>query len=305
MRRLSSLGGTMNSHTNKSREYHYDYSNQPFSCDMMTSPAAGNTEFHMHNRFELYYLLDGYVQYFVENVCYNMTPGSLILFSSNEIHKAINTTNTPFSRIVIHVSPDFIKQYCTSRTNLLTCFHRKPGEGNLVFLSDADRAHFLELAHSLKNAINGTEHYGNDILATALVLQLLVLINEAWNRTAPKTILPSPHRTQAIMNYIDSHLTESLTLDSISSALSLDKYYLSHLFKSETESTIFQYVLVKRVALAKTLLSQDHTVSEVCHLSGFNDYSNFIRSFKQTTGYTPGQFKKILNNHSLSGILTE
>ena len=89
----------MNSHTNKSREYHYDYSNQPFSCDMMTSPAAGNTEFHMHNRFELYYLLDGYVQYFVENVCYNMTPGSLILFSSNEIHKAINTTNTPFSRI--------------------------------------------------------------------------------------------------------------------------------------------------------------------------------------------------------------
>lgn len=62
---------------------------------MMTSPAAGNTEFHMHNRFELYYLLDGYVQYFVENVCYNMTPGSLILFSSNEIHKAINTTNTP------------------------------------------------------------------------------------------------------------------------------------------------------------------------------------------------------------------
>ena len=91
----------MNSHTNKSREYHYDYSNQPFSCDMMTSPAAGNTEFHMHNRFELYYLLDGHVQYFVENVCYNMTPGSLILFSSNEIHKAINTTNTPFSRIVI------------------------------------------------------------------------------------------------------------------------------------------------------------------------------------------------------------
>lgn len=63
MRRLSSLGGTMNSHTNKSRKYHYDYSNQPFSCDMMTSTTAGNTEFHMHNRFELYYLLDGYVQY--------------------------------------------------------------------------------------------------------------------------------------------------------------------------------------------------------------------------------------------------
>lgn len=47
MRKLSSLGGTMNSHTNKSQKYHYDYSNQPFSCDMTTSPTAGNTEFHM------------------------------------------------------------------------------------------------------------------------------------------------------------------------------------------------------------------------------------------------------------------
>lgn len=292
----------MNPHPAKKARYHYDYSTQPFSCDFMTSPAAGNTEFHMHNRFELYYLLDGYVQYFVENVCYNMTPGSLILFSSNEIHKAINTTNAPFSRIVIHVSPDFIKQYCTPNTNLLTCFHRRPGEGNLVSLPDQERENFIRLATSLKQTMNQKGSYGSDVLATTLVLQLLVLINEAWTRTAPKTILPSPHRTQSIMNYIDAHLTESLTLDSISKALSLDKYYLSHLFKSETESTIFQYVLVKRVALAKTLLSQDHTVAQVCHLSGFNDYSNFIRSFKQITGYTPGQFKKILSSHSLSGI---
>jgi len=51
--------------------------------------------------------------------------------------------------------------------------------------------------------------------------------------------------------------------------------------------------VVKRVALAKELLSQGHTVLEACHLSGFHDYSNFIRTFRQTTGYTPGQFKRL------------
>uniref|UniRef100_UPI0006D13B4C helix-turn-helix domain-containing protein n=1 Tax=Clostridium sp. NkU-1 TaxID=1095009 RepID=UPI0006D13B4C len=95
------------------------------------------------------------------------------------------------------------------------------------------------------------------------------------------------------MRYIDKNLTTPMTLDSISQALSLDKYYISHLFKSETESSIFQYIVVKRVALAKELLTQGHTVSEACHLSGFHDYSNFIRTFRQTTGYTPGQFKRL------------
>ena len=124
------------------------------------------------------------------------------------------------------------------------------------------------------------------------LFQILVLINNAWKRSDSRAAAPTPHRVQAIMDYVDAHLTDSLTLDSIATALSLDKYYLSHLFKSETESSIFQYVLVRRVALAKQLLSQGHTVAEACHLAGFNDYSNFIRSFKQITGYTPGQFKK-------------
>ncbi|MEG2350978.1 MAG: AraC family transcriptional regulator, partial [Hungatella sp.] len=97
--------------------------------------------------------------------------------------------------------------------------------------------------------------------------------------------------------YIDQHLSEALSLESISTACSLDKYYLSHLFKKETESTIFQYILVKRIAQAKELLSLGSSVTEACQQSGFNDYANFIRSFKKVTGYSPGHFKK-LNHHS-------
>ncbi len=271
---------------------HYSYSTKPFSCDFTTSMAAGNTEFHMHNRNEIYFLLDGHVQYFVENVCYTLSPGSLILFSPDEIHKAINMGNAPFTRLVIHVYPDFVQQYSTPETNLLSCFHRKPGVGNLIPLEEEEQKHLLALAHAMEQHMKQPEPYGSDILSATYFLQILILINKAWKRTSHRSVAPTPHRVQAIMDYVDSHLTDTLTLDSIAGALSLDKYYLSHLFKSETESSIFQYVLVRRVALAKQLLSQGHTVSEACHLAGFNDYSNFIRSFKQITGYTPGQFKR-------------
>lgn len=285
---ITKRGGLIPKHT-----YHYDYSSKPFSCDFTTNATAGNVEFHMHNRHEIYLLVDGAIQYFVENVCYPMTSGNLILFSTNEIHKAINTSSQPFTRLVIHVRPDFVQQYCTPDTNLLACFHREPGVGNIVSLSKEEQTRLISMARALHQALRQPDQYGNDVMATTLFLQILIFVNQAWKKSSPKRTLPSPHRTQAIMDYIDAHLTSTLTLDTIAQALSLDKYYLSHLFKSETQSTIYQYILVKRVALAKTLLTQGHTVSEACHLSGFNDYSNFIRSFKQVTGYTPGQFKRL------------
>ncbi|WP_333646322.1 AraC family transcriptional regulator [Lacrimispora sp.] len=278
---------------NKESQYDYSEFSEPYSCNFTTSQMAGNVDFHMHNSHEIYLLLDGHIQYFVENVCYDMTPGNLILFSNREIHKAINTTDNSFTRLVIHVNPAFIRPYCTPDTNLLDCFQRKPATGNMVLLSGEEYESLSVLARTLEKAIKNRCSYGSDLTAVTTLIQILILINKAWQKTSSSKTAPRPHKAQAIMSYIDKNLTSPLTLDSISQALSLDKYYLSHLFKSETKSSIFQYIVVKRVSLAKELLSQGHTVSEACHLSGFNDYSNFIRTFRQTTGYTPGQIKRL------------
>ena len=278
-------------------ENHFTYDYSPAvpgcSCDFSTSMAAGNTSFHTHDHHEIYMLLDGSVNYFVENVCYPMVPGDLLLFSKQEIHKAINTGGQPFSRLVIHINPAFVNPFCTKNTNLLSCFHRRPGTRNPVLLSAAGQEELLTMAGTLNQALKNQNEYGNDLTVLTTVIQILLLINKAWQGSGPALTAAKPHRTQAIMDYIDRNLTAPLTLASIADALSLDKYYLSHLFKSETESSIFQYILIKRIALAKELLLDGQTVSEACHRSGFNDYSNFIRTFKQSTGCTPGQFKKL------------
>lgn len=278
------------------KEYQYEYSKftEPFSCDFTTSKAAGNVDFHMHNSHEIYLLLDGNIQYFVENSCYELNAGSLILFSNREIHKAMNASSQAFTRLVIHINPAFFRPYCTPDTNLLNCFHREPATGNLVLLSKEEYEKLVVMAHNVEHAIKNRCSYGSDLTAVTTLIQILILINKAWLKTGSSRTAPRPHRAQAIMSYIDGNLTTPMTLDSISQALSLDKYYLSHLFKSETESSIFQYIIVKRVALAKELLSEGHTVLEACHLSGFHDYSNFIRTFRQTTGFTPGQFKRLI-----------
>lgn len=265
---------------------------EPVNCQRWTSQKAGNMDFHLHNNYEIFLLVDGSISYFVEHSCYHMNSGDLILFNSQEIHKAINLLDTPFTRLVVHFNPMFIRQFSTSRTNLLTCFHHHgPGMDNMRTLTPEQSGRHQELFRRIEEYSRRTD-YGSDLHSIIAMIELLLMVNECFSSSVPKTAGAGHDRIQPIMTYIDEHLTEHLSLETIAKTLSMDKYYLSHLFKKETESSIFQYILVKRVALSKELLSQGFTVTEACQQAGFNDYSNFIRSFKKITGYSPGQFKK-------------
>ncbi len=263
-----------------------------YSCDVRTSLLAGNTDFHIHNHNELYFLIRGNIQYFVDSKCYPLTGGSLILFSEHEIHKALNMTAEPFTRLVIHVNSSFIRPYCTPRTNLLACFQRIPGHGNLVNLSPEEIKKLLSLASELRSAQADLSAYGSDLTAISLLIRILVLVNLAWERMPETEGTEIRYRSSEIMEYIERHISEPLSLDSVAQALSMGKFYMSHLFKAETGSTVFQYILVKRIAIARSLLSEGVSVTEACERSGFNDYSNFIRSFRLITGTSPGQFRK-------------
>ena len=57
------------------------------------------------------------------------------------------------------------------------------------------------------------------------------------------------------MAFINRHLTEPLTLESIAAEFYLNKDYLGRLFKEHTHATIGHYISVQRANLAQTMLS--------------------------------------------------
>lgn len=263
----------------------------PVQCRHITAMEATNKEFHFHNDYELYLLLDGEISYFAEESCYHMKPGDMLLFTDQEVHKAANLNDTPFTRMVIRFDPLYIWQFCTPKTNLLGCFHRhRPGAQNRICLSAEQQKLFQECFYLIAS-INESE-YGRDLHGIAALINLLLMVNECFFAVSDQLDETQVHRLRPVITYINANISEALTLDSIALACSMDKFYLSHLFKKETGTTVFQYILVKRVALAKELLSLGSSVSDACSQSGFHDYANFIRSFKKITGCSPGVFKK-------------
>lgn len=98
------------------------------------------------------------------------------------------------------------------------------------------------------------------------------------------------------MFFIKNPLTEPIYLSELSKNLCLSSDYISHEFKKYTGLTLRSYILNERITLAKTLLAEGKNVTEACYMSGFSDYSNFIRSFTKIIGISPGRYRNNLFN---------
>ena len=98
----------------------------------------------------------------------------------------------------------------------------------------------------------------------------------------------------AIRTELENHPERKLDLNSLAAAHYISSYYLSHVFHRVTGYTIKRYLLLCRISLACMLLSDgSKTVAQVAVACGFTDASNFSRYFREITGMTPWEYRKI------------
>lgn len=250
-----------------------------------------NNDYHTKNEYEMFLLLEKEAECYIEQSCYKLTRGSLLLIAPNEVRKLSDIEDAELSCVSVCFEPSRIRDLRDEGKKLFDCFlNRKPGENNMITLDERRIAEYVRLADKIINCSIG-DAYGNDVLAFTYLLQLLVLTNQMYNNSKPVIPDAMPVRVQPILKYIDEHLDEELTVASIAHALSMSRSNISKVFKEETDSTIHNYIISRRIVYAQKLLQQGHNVTETCYLAGFNDYASFIRCFKRITGNPPGVYK--------------
>lgn len=89
---------------------------------------------------------------------------------------------------------------------------------------------------------------------------------------------------------MNQNLTQELTIQNLASHFYLSPSYLCKIFKSETGTTINRYITAKRITHAKALLAEGYSVTDVCPMCGFNDYSNFLKAFTKAVGISPKKY---------------
>jgi len=103
-----------------------------------------------------------------------------------------------------------------------------------------------------------------------------------------------PSYISGVMRYLAQNPDKPLSLKVLSSKFNISEPYLSERFKYHTGLTLRTYFLEIKIRHAKEMLMKGAGITECCYESGFQDYSNFMRSFKKVTGMTPNQFRKTL-----------
>lgn len=249
-------------------------------------------EFHLHNTYEIYYLINGDVNYFVEKTSYKLEPGDVLVFNTNEVHKASFYSNHVYERVVMNIDCSWLKDISTDQFNLTDCFEkREQGKSNRLPLDSKQKEVLHTIIKKLIKLNPSNEEYS--LLKYVYFVEAMVFLNKAFKQvqsfyqhnTLPKKLYP-------IISYIDNNINKDLSLEILEKNFFINRYYLSRLFKKSIGCTLHDYILYKRISLAKRLINDGYSATQSCIKSGFNDYSNFVKMFKRTVGVTPGAFKK-------------
>lgn len=116
------------------------------------------------------------------------------------------------------------------------------------------------------------------------------LLSAAYEIRKQKNLQPI---TEAI-NYIDTHFSQPITLELMSSKVAFNASYFSTLFKRETGNNFLEYLTSVRMEEAKRILSQGQVkTGHIGSLVGYSDNKHFAKQFKKHTGLTPSQYKKL------------
>ncbi|MBE5855872.1 MAG: helix-turn-helix transcriptional regulator, partial [Lachnospiraceae bacterium] len=101
--------------------------------------------------------------------------------------------------------------------------------------------------------------------------------------------------TSTILQYVDQHFTEDLSRETLSDLFYFDEDYITRLFKKETGLSFKNYVIEKRLSLAKDLLEHSSApIHEIATRVGYDNYSYFTRLFKKTYQLTPIEYRNQL-----------
>ena len=99
-----------------------------------------------------------------------------------------------------------------------------------------------------------------------------------------------------VVNYIDQHLAEDLSLAAISASFGKNASYLSNAFKKEAGETLTSYVSKQRIqASLRYFNTTDLSIAEVALEVGYTDYNYFSKIFKKYIGCSPREYKKMLD----------
>lgn len=258
---------------------------------------TGAMTFHYHNFYEIIYVLEGRYSSLLENRTYHMRKGDFLLIDKDVMHKYhyVEKQHDSSKRIILWITPGVLEELSNGEMDLAACFQDNESCAFHfpIYYEELLQGYLLKLAKTQMQ--ESGDMAAKRVLDRGCLTMFFVYLNVLCSKKeylfAEEKFVNHP-LVEKISDYIDSHLSERITVDVLAEQTHMSKYYFLRKFKELTGVTVHGYVTQKRLIAASKKLKEGEGVTQVYQDCGFADYTSFLRNFKASFGMSPARYAR-------------
>lgn len=245
-------------------------------------PNPDNFPMHAHERLEVLYFISGIGNYMIEGNQYPLQEGDVLVMRPSETHKLNIQPNEPYERIAFHFDPDLFDFIDPERQLLRPFLDRPAGQQNRYAAGESHSA-------ILQTAFADFTFDGMSNVRLHLISRILLFLTSLQKVYNQLNYLPAPAQDlpRQLVAYVNDHLFEDISLQSVADAFFLSRSQISRIFHQVTGSPLWEYVILKRLLAARAMLQRGESAAVAASACGFADYSAFFRAYRTQFGHSP------------------
>ncbi len=274
---------------------HYELQEEKISIDFITDRGEYHSA-HWQHDLEMIYLLNGSALLSIDGESQTLVQGEFVVIDSNRIYEL--SCKDSFMEIRIRVNREYLE---------MNAGHLAGGQGAYRYscrrdeLNEEKLGPYLKMCELFKSLtpLYITEPTGYRLMSESIILEILfhlvrhfaVPVREDENDERWK----DQDRIHKILDYIEAHYAEPLSLTDVAGEFGLSREYFSRLFHKRIGIPFSQHLIRTRIAhFHNELVSTDKPVMELLDSCGITNYRQFSKLFKETYGCSPRELRRLI-----------
>lgn len=272
--------------TTKSSDTEHNRTGLPFEQALIRHFSH---EVQLRRQFILMFLLEGSLTISLEGKSYALHPHDLLFLKPYEIH-AILDTSADIHVLAIFLPPEFLDTYCPDMNRISFSAHiLRYAEDRPVYTSVC-AAIAQMILHTIKT--DSCTRMKQISAVTSILIHLIEAYGVKDADAGKNDYLQE--QISMILNYLNDHAEEKITLSSAAQVLGFHPQYFSVFFKKHFQYTFVDYLTSLRVGKSlNSLIYTDHSITDIALQHGFSSHKTYSAAFRRAYGITPSEYRKV------------
>ena len=255
--------------------------------------SVGMASSHIHEYYEIFYLLEGQRRFFINHTLYDVMPYDVILVKKGDVHLTqCVRENQKYARHLITFSEAFLDSLSGAfdKTLLMQVFDAKK-----VHIPETLHNSFNMLLHKALGKVNQNDTF-SQYITKLCIIELLINLNKCTTNSASPlldSINVYEERIQEVCRYMFNYYNQPITLEKMAKIAYMSPTYFSKKFKAVTGFGFREYLNYIRIKMATDLLMEtQYSIAEVAAYCGYHDSNYFGEVFRRIVGSSPNKYRK-------------